>query len=91
MSDIKDSEKLDYKKNLEEDLYHYRTILQFMEANVPIEVLCLPKPIENILIRDGCNRVYDLISRDLTKIKGIGDIRLDLLTSRLDQFFSVSL
>lgn len=77
----------DFKK----DLAHYRKTLCYMEANVPIQVLCLPKVVENALIADGCIRVYDLISRDLTKIKGIGRTRIGDLTSRLDEFFTVSL
>lgn len=79
------------QKKLEEDLSHYRSVLSYLEANVPIQVLCLPKPIENALIDDGCLRVYDLFNRDLAKIKGIGRNRLALLTSRLDQFFSVAI
>lgn len=85
MFDVKKDEK--YK----EDLAHYRTVLHYMGSNVPIGVLCLPKSLEKILLRDGCVRVYDLINRDLTKIEGMGDRRRDLLASRLDEFFSVSL
>ena len=77
----------DYRKNLE----HYRLTLAYMGANVPIGVLCLPKVIEKALVSDGCLRVYDLINRDLTKIKGLGDKRLALLTSRLDEFFTMSI
>lgn len=79
------------KDNLKEDLSHYRQILNYMGANVPIQVLCLPKVIETALLNDGCLRVYDLINRDLGKIKGIGRGRLDILTSRLDEFFSISI
>lgn len=86
MSEIKDS-----KRRFEEDLAHYRRTLCYMEANVPIQVLCLPKVIENALINDGCLRVYDIINRDLRKIKGLGSRRLNLLTSRLDEFLSISL
>lgn len=73
------------------DLAHYRTVLQFMGANVPIQVLCLPPEIENVLLRDECVRVYDLLGRDLSMIKGIGNRRLNLLRSRLDEFFAVNL
>ncbi len=73
------------------DLAHYRTVLQFMGANVPIQVLCLPPEIENILLNDGNVRCYDLISRDLSKIKGLGTVRLNLLRARLDEFFTVNL
>lgn len=79
------------KVRVKKDFEYYRSILSFLGSNVPIQVLCLPKTIENILIRDGFDRVYDLISRDLTEIKGLGAGRLSLLTSRLDEFFSVSI
>jgi len=77
--------------NPKKDLQHYRKILSYMGANVPIQVLCLPKALEKTLLREDILRVYDLINRDLTKIKGIGDARLDLLAARLDEFFTVSL
>lgn len=77
----------EFKKNLA----HYRQVLGYMAANVPIGVLCLPTVIENALIKDGCVRVYDLINRDLRKIKGIGSERFDLLSSRLDEFFTINI
>jgi hypothetical protein len=79
------------KENLKKDFFHYRQTLAYMGANVPLQVLCLPKEIENALLSNGCLRVYDLIDRDLRKIKGIGDRRLELLTTRLDEFFTVSI
>lgn len=85
------SEVIDFSKKLNEDLAHYRNVLSYLQANVPIQVLCLPKPIETILLNDGCIRVYDLINRDLGKIKGIGRDRLNILTSRIDQFFTVGI
>lgn len=85
MAEIKDDDKF------KEDLNHYRKIVFYMEGNVPIQVLCLPKVIETALLSDGCLRVYDLINRDLRKIKGIGKGRLDLLTSRLDEFLTISI
>lgn len=81
----------DSQDRLKEDLSHYRNVMYFLGANVPIETLCLPKTIETILIEDGCLRVYDLINRDFTKIKGLGSKRLALLTARLDEFLSISL
>ncbi len=77
----------EFKKNLA----HYRQVMAFMGGNVPIQVLCLPKIVESILIREGIERVYDLFGHDLTKIKGIGRERLDILTSRLDEFISIDL
>lgn len=83
--------KKDSQDKLKEDLAHYRNVMHYLGANVPIGCLCLPIELENLLVRDGCLRVYDLINRDLTKIKGIGKRRLDLLTSRLDEFISIQL
>lgn len=81
----------DLRERFDQDLSHYRNVMEYMGANVPIAVLCLPKSIENALIRDGCIRVYDLINRDLAEIKGIGKSRIDLLRSRLDQFFTMGI
>ena len=79
------------RDRVKKDFQHYRQILAFLGGNVPIQALCLPKVIENALVADGCLRVYDLINRDLGKIKGLGRSRIDLLTSRLDEFFAISL
>ena len=76
----------EYKK----DLAHYRNVLQYLGANVPIACLCLPKVVERKLVDAGCLRVYDLINRDLREIKGIGKGSVDLLASRLYEFFSIS-
>ena len=78
-------------EELKRNLTHYRTTLAFMGANVPIEVLCLPKRIEATLVREGYVRVYDLIRQDFGKIKGIGKIGIEVLTARLDEFFTVSI
>lgn len=85
--DVVSFSKEDVKKNLE----HYRKTLSYMGANVPIQVLCLPKSLEKSLIRARLVRVYDLISCNLAEIEGIGPKSLDLLASRLDEFFSVSI
>ncbi len=79
------------KPNLRQDFDNYRKTLYYMGANVPIQVLCLPKSLEKSLLNEGILRVYDLINRDLTKIEGVGTKRLSLLTSRLDEFFTVSI
>lgn len=86
-ADVQEPSPSDPKK----DLAHYRQTLYYMGANVPIGVLCLPKAIEKTLRSEGIARVYDLINRDLGEIKGIGKSRIDLLTSRLDEFFTVSI
>lgn len=92
MSDFDVAEKIkDSQEKLQQDLAQYRQTMYFLGANVPIAVLCLPRRLENILVEDGCLRVYDLINRDFTKIKGIGKTHLSLLTSRVDEFLSISL
>lgn len=79
------------KPDLKNDLAHYRKTLYYMGANVPIQVLCLPKSLEKSLISLGYLRVYDLIGCDFTKIEGFGESRRNLLASRLDEFFTVSI
>lgn len=83
--DVKPPEPVNFKK----DLAYYRKTLAFMAANVPIQVLVLPKVVEKLLISQGYIRVYDLISCDLAEIKGLGEARRNLLASRLDEFFTV--
>jgi hypothetical protein len=87
---MSESVKLD-DEEVKKNLHHYRNVLSYMGADVPIQVLCLPNVIENILLRDGYVRVYDLINRNLAEIKGLGDTRLRQLTSRLDEFFTVAI
>lgn len=67
----------------------YRNTINFMVADAPIAILCLPAPIERILLNEGCLRVYDLFNLDFVKIKGLGESRVRDLTSRLDQFLSM--
>lgn len=74
---------------IKKDFQRYRKVMSCIQADIPIQVLCLPKTIENILIRSGCLRVYDMIDLDFSEIKGIGPTRRILLSSRLDQFLSV--
>lgn len=67
----------------------YKTTLNYMAADASIEVLCLPKPIEKILLANKILRIYDFFDVDLTKIKGLGVIRIRQLAASLDQFFSM--
>lgn len=76
-------------KEFAESVERYHKNIYYMSADVPIEVLCLPKVIENILINEGWLRVYDLFNRDFTKIKGFGVTRIRDLTTRLDQFIAI--
>jgi hypothetical protein len=81
-------QKIVYIKGEEiaQSVLRYRNIMSRMEADVPIQSLCLPRVIENILLRMGCLRVYDVIDLDLAKIKGLGDFRRRILRSSIDQF-----
>lgn len=81
----------DVNDEMRKNMEHYRKTLMFLGGNVPIEALCLPKSLENLLIRAGCLRVYDMINLDLTKIKGLGRKNRALLSSRLDEFFTVQI
>lgn len=76
-------------KKLLESLDNYRKTMSYMYGDAPIQVLCLDKVVETILINEGCLRVYDLFDRDLTEIKGIGHSRVRNLAARLDEFLSV--
>lgn len=78
-------------EELKKSLSHYRTVMSFMGANVPIEALCLPKEIETILLKADYLRVYDLIGCDIGEIKGIGPSRASILTARLQEFFTISI
>lgn len=73
-------------KQLLENLKNYKETMSYMCGDAPIGVLCLPKVIEKILIRNNCLRVYDLFNHDLVKIKGMGRVRIRDLTTSLDQF-----
>jgi len=79
------------KQEFEYCLQHYREVLGYLQADIPITCLCLPKVIENALLKQGYERVYDLIGQDLRVIKGLGARRIDILSGRLQEFFTVSL
>jgi len=67
----------------------YRKTISFLATDAPIEILCLPKTIENILICNKFLRVYDLLNMDFTKVKGLGVRRCRDLASCLDQFIAM--
>ena len=67
----------------------YKKTLNYMLGDAPIQVLGLPKGIENCLLAHGCLRIYDLFDCDFTKVKGLGVTRIRDLTSSLDKFFSM--
>lgn len=69
---------------------NYNLIMKFMAADAPIEVLCLDKTTENKLIHYGFCRIYDLFYGDLTKVKGLGPVRMRHLTACLNEFLGVT-
>lgn len=78
------------KENFVKSLNNYGKTMSYLAADAPIAVLCLPKAVETALSNAGCLRVYDLLDRDLTKIKGLGKRRVGDLTARLNKFLSIS-
>lgn len=77
------------RKEVLERYEAYNKLMTVMAMDAPIEVLCLPQAINNILLREGCRRIPEIFKLDLTKVKGLGDTRLRELTSSLDQFISM--
>ncbi len=84
-----ESDACKINKKLLESLDNYNKMIRHSIADVPLGCLCLGDKIEAILIKNGFRRVFDLIDTDLTKIKGLGKIRLGKITSCLDKFLSV--
>ena len=68
---------------------NYGKTIAYMAADAPISILCLPRTVENILLKHGFNRVYDIINMDFTKIKGFGVQRSRQLTTSLHQFLAM--
>lgn len=77
------------KKELMKSFDQYKKTMKYLSADLPIECLCLPSQVENILIEQGYLRIYDLFDVDFAKIKGLGVVRIRDLTTRLNQFLSV--
>lgn len=77
------------KQDLSQKFREYQVSMKFMTADAPIEILCLSSRTQKILLDSGFLRVYDLFDTDLIEIKGLGEIRVKELTTRLDQFLSM--
>jgi hypothetical protein len=95
-NDLDGDKELEYDKQMQKikeeivkSFGRYRETLTFMAADAPISILNLPKPIETILINNGCLRIYDMFNMDFTKIKGLGATRIRQLTTCIDEFFSM--
>lgn len=74
-------------KDFIESLQNYQNYMKRCETDIPIEALCLPNDILKILRRNRLHRVCDIFDLDLTKIKGLGRIRISYINSRLQEFF----
>jgi len=77
------------KKDLKEKFENYEKTIKYMLADAPIQVLCLPTAIENILLENGFLRVYDLFDANFVEIKGLGVTRIRHLTACFDKFLSM--
>ena len=86
---LEDTEMAKLKQELAEKFRDYQKTMQYMAADAPIEVLCLPPTVQKVLLDQGFLRIYDLFDIDLVKIKGIGVTRVRQLTTSLDKFFSM--
>ncbi len=76
-------------KQMNESFEKYNKTLYMMSMDAPISVLCLPKKIEKALLAQGCDRIFSLININFTEIKGLSDLSIKGLTSRLDEFLSM--
>lgn len=85
------------ENELRRNVVRYRTAMNIMGTNIPIECMCLPSEIEKILISEGFVRIFDLLEfserggHDFAEIKGIGKTRAGRIASRLDEFVAVQL
>lgn len=77
------------KHNFLKQVSDYKNYLHNASLDVPIEVLCLPKSINKILLRNGLSRVKDIPAFDLTEIKGLGEKSITLIRFRIDEFLSM--
>lgn len=77
------------RKEVLQKFSEYKKTLDYMATDAPIQILCLPKPIENALLSNGLLRIYDILDMDFTKVKGLGIRRIRDLASRLDEFLSM--
>lgn len=88
-----ESEKLDLNaevsKQVREQWTQYQKLIYTMSLDGPIEMLCLPQKINQILIDAGCVRVYDMVDRDFSEIERLSEREIALVSARLDEFLSM--
>jgi len=85
--DIMNKELKRINQEFIQNINSYQNFIKQSQLDAPIEVLCLPNPIIKILLRNGCVRVFHILDLDLTKIKGLGSIKISLIKIRLNEFF----
>lgn len=85
---IMNKEILRIKQDFFKNLVNYKEYIRKCETDAPLEVLCLPKNIMVILNRSGFTRVSEIAGHDLTKIKGLGSVKIAYINARLKQFLS---
>jgi len=83
----------EFKKKINEELKRqserYQKMMRLMQADAPLEVLCLDKKTEEILRTHGFFRVYDILDVDLAKVEFLDARAIRHLASRLNEFISV--
>lgn len=91
MNELKmtESDACKINKKLLESLENYNKFIRHSIADMPLGCLCLDSKTEAILIKNGFRRVFDLVDTDLTEIKGFGKVRINRVTSSLDQFLAM--
>ena len=76
---IMNKEIVKIKNHLIESIQNYKDCIDNFSYDVPIQVLCLPQNIQNILFRNNIFRVNDIRNTDLGKIKGLGDKKISII------------
>lgn len=84
-----DIDKQKLKEMVAKKLAEYQKTISYMSADAPISILCLPKSVETVLLRNNLLRVYDLFNRDFSEIEGLNETRVRDLTASLDKFLSM--
>ena len=79
---MSEKEEIVIAKRLLQNLNNYKTSLNFMYMDVPIETLCLSKSLVSTLHKRDIFRVYDLWEKDLFQIEGISEGAARNLTTR---------
>ena len=89
-SKVLDENAIRIKKEISEKISEYHRTVNFMLADAPLSVLCLPKYDEKALCAFGCLRVYDLFDLDFTKVEGLSKTGINRITTSLNKLLAVS-